>query len=78
MTSFFFLHDYLEQASTNTKPSRWHWPTLSNTSQSSLSPPANTQSTSKSLPTSPIDAAFTNSSDSSEPATSLPKSTSVR
>jgi len=75
-----FSFNYLEEPLNNNPSNRWQWPILtansqSLSSQSSLSPPIQTQMTSKSLPPSPIDATF---ADYIASTTGLPKSVSVR
>jgi len=78
-----FIFNYLEEILNNNPSNRWQWPILtanyqSVSSQSSLSPPIQTQMISKSLPPSPIDATFANSPDYIASTTGLNKSVSVR
>ncbi|CAF1091445.1 unnamed protein product [Rotaria magnacalcarata] len=66
------------QPSTSAKPSRWQWPSLTGSSQSSLSPPAHNQYTSASLPTSPTNVTIVNPPVNVTATIDLPKSASVR
>jgi hypothetical protein len=73
-----FIFNYLEELLNNNPSNRWQWPILTANSQSSLSPPIQTQMISKSLPPSPIDATFANSPDYIASTTGLNKNVSVR
>ncbi|CAF1300414.1 unnamed protein product [Rotaria sordida] len=67
-----------ETSSSSTTSNRWQWPILTTSSQSSLSPPAQKPWDSTSLPSSPIDTAFVNTTVDDVSTTDLHKSTSVR
>ncbi|CAF3124404.1 unnamed protein product [Rotaria socialis] len=63
---------------TSTKPSRWQWPSLRGSSQSSLSPRAQNQCSSMSLPASPTNVTIVNPPINVTTTIDLPKSASVR
>ncbi|CAF3414264.1 unnamed protein product [Rotaria sp. Silwood1] len=67
-----------QETSINTTSNRWPWPLLTTNSQSSLSPPAQKQWNSTSLPSSPIDVTFVNTTVDDVPTNDLHKSASVR